>query len=163
MKTVRLTLAAIACSVPLLAFAQWQWLDKDGRKVFSDQPPPADIAPNRILKAPPGRAPAAAPVDAPVATSTAAALPKPTGKDPILDQKRKEAEAADAAKKKAEQEKMALAQAENCSRAKASKATLDSGVRIAQMNAKGEKEYMDDSQRAAETQRVNQLIARDCK
>src|SRR5215217_2003500 len=120
MKTVRLTLIAIACSVPLLASAQWQWLDKDGRKVFSDQPPPAEIAPNRILKAPPGRALAApaTQADAPVAvpTSTSASLAKPTGKDPALEQKRKQAEAEDAAKKKAEREQMAMAQAENCTR-----------------------------------------------
>ena len=25
-------------------FSAWQWIDKDGRKVFSDQAPPADIA-----------------------------------------------------------------------------------------------------------------------
>lgn len=167
MKTVRLTLLAIACSVPLLASAQWQWVDKDGRKVFSDQPPPADIAPNRIIKAPAGRAPAAQ-AEAPVAVPTsaapaAAALPKPTGKDPALEKKRKEAEAAEAAKKKAEEEKMAAAQAENCTRAKASKAGFDSGVRIARTNAKGEKEYLDDKERAAEVARLNQLITRDCK
>ena len=32
--------------------AQWLWLDKDGKKVFSDRPPPSDIASNRILKQP---------------------------------------------------------------------------------------------------------------
>lgn len=151
--------------MPLLAAAQWQWVDKDGRRVFSDQAPPADIPPNRILKGPKGQAIPAAAAEAPAAApaTTAAALPKPTGKDPALEEKRKQAEAAEAAKKKAEQEKIAQAQAENCTRAKASKATLDSGVRIAQVNAKGEKEYMEDGQRAAELQRVNQMIARDCK
>jgi hypothetical protein len=166
MKTVRLTLVAIACSVPLLASAQWQWVDNSGRKVFSDQPPPSDIAPNRIVKTPSGRAPAAqadTAAAAPTAAAPAATLPKPTGTDPVLEQKRKQAEAAEAAKKKAEDEKLAVAQAENCNRARASKVTLDSGVRIAVTNAKGEKEYMDDSQRAAEVQRVSQVIARDCK
>ena len=43
MNAFRLTLAALACSVPLMAAAQWQWLDKDGRKVFSDQPPPPNL------------------------------------------------------------------------------------------------------------------------
>ena len=166
MTTLRLTLVALACSVPLLASAQWQWLDKDGRKVFSDRPPPADIAPDRVLKTPGGRTLPAATTEAVVATpapASTAALPKPTGRDPALEEKRRQAEAAEAAKKKAEQDKMAVAQAENCTRAKASKTTLDSGQRIAQLNAKGEKEYLDDSQRAAEVQRVNQMITRDCK
>lgn len=165
MKTVRLALVAIACSVPLLAAAQWQWLDKDGRKVFSDQAPPPDVAPNRILKAPKGQVIPAAAAEAPAApaATTAAALPRPSGKDPALEKKRQEAEAAEKAKKKAEEDKVAAAKADNCQRARTSKATLDSGVRIAQMNTKGEKEYMDDAQRAAELQRVNQMIARDCK
>ena len=166
MKTVRLTLVALACSVPLFAAAQWQWVDNTGRKVFSDQPPPADIAPNRIVKSPGGRMPAAqtgAPVAVPTSTSPAAALPKPTGKDPVLEEKRKQAEAAEAAKKKAEEEKLASLQAENCTRAKASKAGLDSGVRIARTNAKGEKEYLDDNQRASELRLAEQIIARDCR
>ena len=166
MKTVRLTLVALACSVPLFAAAQWQWVDKDGRKVFSDQAPPADIAPNRILKSPAGRTPAAqadAPVAVPTSTSPAAGLPKPTGKDPVLEEKRKQAEAAEAAKKKAEEEKMASLQAENCTRARASKAGLASGVRIARTNAKGEKEFLDDNQRASELRLAEQIIARDCR
>ncbi|MFX6884193.1 DUF4124 domain-containing protein, partial [Acinetobacter baumannii] len=80
------------------AAAQWQWIDKDGRKVFSDRPPPQEIPEKNILKQPGGtRAarPAAAPVPADAAavpapgTSAAAtaAAPKPaasaagTGKD----------------------------------------------------------------------------------
>ncbi|HZY15413.1 MAG TPA: DUF4124 domain-containing protein, partial [Ramlibacter sp.] len=44
MNALRLILLVLACSVPLAAAAQWQWLDKDGRKVFSDRAPPPDIA-----------------------------------------------------------------------------------------------------------------------
>jgi len=56
MKLTRPLFLAFVCMVPLLAAAQWQWIDKDGRKVFSDRPPPSDIAPNRILKQPGQRA-----------------------------------------------------------------------------------------------------------
>jgi hypothetical protein len=102
MKPVRLALLSLACLVPLAASAQWQWLDKDGRRVFSDQPPPPDIAPERILKqgGPRGAVlPAAA---APVAATTPAAPSgvdpalKPSGKDKVLEEKRKQAEAAEA-------------------------------------------------------------------
>lgn len=161
MKILRPALIALACSVPLLASAQWQWLDQSGRKVFSDQPPPADIASDRILKSPGGRPAAAAATPAPTPSAAAPVL-KPTGKDPALEQKRKQAEAAEAAKRKAEEERYAAAKADNCQRARQSKATLDSGVRIARTNAKGEKEYMDDGQRAAELKRVQAIISRDC-
>ena len=36
-------------------------------------------------------------------------------------------------------------------------------MRIAQLNAKGEREILDDAQRAAEVKRLQQVIARDCK
>lgn len=42
-------------------------------------------------------------------------------------------------------------------------ATLDSGMRMARLNDKGEREVLDDAQRAAELKRVNQIIAQDCK
>lgn len=169
MKAARIALLALVCSVPLAASAQWMWLDKGGRKVFSDQPPPADVAPERILKQP-GQRYGTAP--APVATPTAAAaaapanaaanLPKPTGKDKVLDEKKKQLEAADADKKKAEEAKVAALRSENCSRAKASKATYESGVRLTRVN-KGEHEFLDDNQRNAEIKVLNDVIARDCK
>ena len=165
MKAARLALLALACSAPLLASAQWQWVDKSGRKVFSDQAPPPDITPDRILKQPAGRgrivetAPAA-----PVATAAPAAnLPKPSGKDKALEDKKKQFEAAEAEKKKAEEQKVAEARAQNCNRAKLSKANFDSGVRISRVNEKGEREILDDEKRAAEVKILNDVIARDCK
>jgi hypothetical protein len=163
MKFARLALLALACSAPLLASAQWQWLDKDGRKVFSDRPPPTDIAPNRIVKQP-GMAPVAVETTATAATTAApaAALPKPSGTDKALEEKRKQLQAAEAEKKKAEDAKVASARSENCGRAKATKANFDSGRRIARTNEKGEREFLDDNQRAAESKRLDVIIARDC-
>jgi hypothetical protein len=162
MKKTRSLLLCVLCAAPLLAFAQWQWVDNAGRRVFSDQPPPSDIAPNRILKQPGQRGPALAPPEAAAPATTAAALPKPSGTDPVLERKRKEAEAAEAAKKKAEEEKVAAMRADNCTRAKSSKATFDSGVRVARTNARGEREIMDDAQRAAEVKHLEEIIRRDC-
>jgi hypothetical protein len=36
MNLFRATLMALVCAAPALCMAQWQWVDKDGRKVFSD-------------------------------------------------------------------------------------------------------------------------------
>jgi len=173
MKILRTLLIGLACTLPALAFAQWQWIDKDGRKVFSDQSPPADIPAKNIIKQPGGRAPApvaAAPAvaaEAAVAGASApkatASAPKVSGKDKELEEKKKQAEAAEAAKKKAEDEKLAKAKAENCARAKQAKAGFDSGERIARINAKGEREYMDDATRAAEAKRVQGIVDSECK
>jgi len=171
MKLLRATLLALACTLPALSFAQWQWIDKDGHKVFSDQSPPADIPAKNILKQPASRvtaqAAAQAAEQAAVAASQAAkpapSLPKPSGKDNELLAKKKQADAAEAEKKKAGEEQLAKARAENCARAKRSKAAFDSGVRISTTNDKGEREYMDDAARAAEGKRIDGVIAADCK
>ncbi|NML48246.1 DUF4124 domain-containing protein [Ramlibacter sp. G-1-2-2] len=157
MKATRLVLAALLCTAPLLASAQWIWLDKDGRKVFSDQAPPPEIAPNRILKQAGQRAPAAD--AAPVAAATAAT---PTGKDKDLEAKKKEGDAAAAAKKKGDEEKVAQAKSDNCARAKSGKATYESGTRVVRTNDKGEREYLNDEERAREMKRLDGIIATDC-
>jgi hypothetical protein len=89
--------------------------------------------------------------------------PKISGKDAELEAKKKKLEEEAAAKKKAEEEKIAQAQAENCGRAKKAVATYQSGVRVGTTNAKGEREIMDDSTRAAELKRMQAVVDRDCK
>jgi hypothetical protein len=150
--------------------AQWQWVDKDGRKVFSDQSPPADVPARNIIKQPSGgkSLPVAATQPGPAAAtpqpaSAAASAPKLSGKDKELQEKKKLAEAAEAEKKKAQEEEIAKLRADNCERAKRSKASFDSGVRISRTNVKGEREFLDDAQRAAETKRLEKIIASDCK
>jgi hypothetical protein len=170
MRLLRATLLGLACALPVLSFAQWQWIDKDGRKVFSDQSPPADVPAKNILRRPGSRAvpaEAAEPAGAASATAQAAkpagSAPKLSGKEKELQDKKKQAQDADAAKKKALEEEVAKMKADNCVRAKRSKATFDSGVRVSRMNDKGEREYMDDAERAAETKRLEGIIASDCK
>jgi type IV secretory pathway VirB10-like protein len=188
MRPVRLILLAAALVLPAAAFAQWQWVDKSGRKVFSDQPPPADIpaaniikgpgmprggAPNAAIPATPGQTaaavPAAAPTPAPAGAAPAPvaaaqpAAPKLPTRDSALEEKKKQAEAAEAEKKKKLEEEQQALRADNCKRAKQSKAMFDSGVRVARTNEKGEREIMDDNQRAAEVKRLEGIIAKDCK
>lgn len=173
-----LLLAIAGGAFALSAFAQWQWIDKDGRKVFSDRSPPPEINEKDIRKRPSGSirsATATAPAgpadvnaatkplgaaSAPVAKASA---PKLTGKDAELEAKRKQAEEQETAQKKAEEEKVNKAKAENCERAKRAVAGLDSGVRVSTINAKGDREFMDDKTRAAETKRLKDTVASDCK
>jgi Domain of unknown function (DUF4124) len=170
LKTVVLALAGV--SFALSALAQWQWIDKDGRKVFSDRSPPSDIQEKDILKRPGGRAVAMAAITGDTAPASAgsalpaaakASAPKLSGKDAQLEAKKKQAEDEEAAKKKAEDEKVAALKTENCSQAKRYLTTLDSGVRIADTNAKGEREVMNDSKRADEKKRAQGLADTNCK
>ena len=107
--------------------------------------------------------PAAPAGSAPAKPVVAASGPQISGKDKGLEDKKKQADAAEAEKKKAYDEQVAKVRAENCERAKRSKASFDSGARIARTNAKGEREFLDDAQRAAETKRLDVVIANDCK
>ena len=173
MKVAHALLLGLTLTAAIAAQAQYQWVDKDGRRVFSDRPPPADIPAKNVLTQPRGaRAPQAAPVAGPTASASepasaaaAAAAPRPpaAGVDKALEEKKKQNEAAEAARKKADEERAAASRAENCKRAMSAKATLESGMRMARVNDKGEREVLDDAQRAAELKRVHAIIASDCK
>lgn len=164
----RTLLAIAALALPLAALAQWQWVDKDGRKVFSDQPPPTSIPDKNILRRPgksvpaPAEPTAAASAPAGTATGTAQAAPKLTGKDKALEDKKKQQDAAAQEARKAEEERQARTRAENCERAKSAKASYDSGVRIGRTNAKGEREVLDDAARAVDVKRLQGLIDTEC-
>ena len=177
MKLIQTLLVVALTGLSFTALAEWQWLDKDGRKVFSDRAPPADILDKNILKRPGSYKPPIAPVadGAPTAEGAASAAvagqpalavsgAKPaSGLDKELEAKKKLAKDAEAAKRKADEERIAKAQIENCARAKQAKTTFESGVRIGRTNAAGEKEIMDDAARASELKRVQSIIDRDCK
>jgi len=170
MKKHKLLLLALACTWAFGAAAQWQWIDKDGRKVFSDRPPPQDIPDSKILKqprfvpaAPSAAASAAAAAAAAAAPAATASAPVATGKDKELEKKKAEAEAAEAAKKKAEEEKQAAARAENCTRAKQTKSAFESGKPMRMPNAQGEMVFLDEAGRATEMKRLQTVIDADCK
>lgn len=161
-----LTAVAALCTSQV-AVAQFEWLDHNGRHVFSDQMPPADIPEQNILKQPHVTAPAAAARAAPAASGPqervdAAQEPTGNGADTELEQKRQAAEAAEQARLEAQERQQQAARAENCERAQQSKRTLESGMRMARVNDAGERIVLDDAQRAAELERANEIIASDC-
>lgn len=160
----------LACST---ASAQWVWKEGD-RKVFSDTAPPASVPDKNILKRPGG---GSAPMPAPAAAAPAntetgaaspagaapqAAAPQLPTVDKELEAKKKQSEQTEAARQKAEEQRIAQARTESCHRAKQAKATLDSGVRLATTNAKGEREIMDDKARTAEAKRLDDVMRGNC-
>lgn len=166
MKLIQTLIFCVACVFCVSAAAQWQWIDKDGRKVFSDIPPPVDIPEKNILRQPRGRSrTAVAPPSVPAEGAASAAKPRGTDKE-LLEKKKqseKQTAEAEAAKRKAEEERVAKIQADNCARARQGQAGLNSGVRMSRVNEKGEREFYDDAMRAEEGQRLQGIINENCK
>ena len=167
-RTAMTAAAAVLVLVSMPAEAQWKWKDKGGRVQYSDLPPPADTPDQDILSRPtaPRRSGAAAAVTPSASAASAPLLssntPVPKGVDPELEAKRKKAEGEVAAKKKADEERVAAAKADNCSRAQTQLRNFESGARVMRTNEKGEREYLDDKQRADETKHAKDVIAADC-
>lgn len=170
MKVARLLLIGCALTASFAACAQYQWIDADGRHVFSDRAPPAGVPADKIVSQPRAssvRAPAAPAAGDETTPAPAAAevAPRPAAEtvDKTLEARKKQAEADQAAQEQAAQAREAAARADNCRRARNAKAALESGQRMARTNDKGEREVLDDTQRAAELKRVEQIIASDCR
>jgi len=153
----------------LPAQAQWKWRDAAGHVQYSDLPPPSGTPDKDILNRPAVQQRAAAAAGAGPGSAASQALAAassplaPRMEDPALEAARKKAEADQAAKAKADADKNAAIKAGNCARAKSEAATMDSGVRLARTNDKGEREILDDAQRAAETKRLQGIMTSDCK
>ena len=153
--------ALLGATLALPAAAQWKWRDQRGQTQYSDTPPPPGTAEKDILQRPSAVVRhEAQPASAPASGAPALA---PKAVDAELDAKRKKAEQDIADKKKADDARVVAVRAENCSRAKAQMRTLDSGVRIARTNEKGEREYLDDKAREREVARTRDAMTSECK
>ena len=153
--------ALLGATLALPAAAQWKWRDQRGQTQYSDTPPPPGTAEKDILQRPN----AIVRHDAQPASAPASGAPAlaPKAVDTDLDTKRKKAEQDAADARKADEAKVIAVRAENCSRAKAQMRTLDSGVRLARTNEKGEREYLDDKAREREVARTRDALASECK
>lgn len=190
MNTHKLWIAAVLSICSSSVLAQWQWVDEAGRKVFSDRPPPAHIAPEQILKQPHGTRSASARVVYPSAetaglpsksaqpsqaapteaeatpaaqTPEAAAQAKQAAQDQAKEKDIEDAKRkAEEAEQKKQKAQQAQARQENCQRARAAQAALQSGSLLATVNAKGERGFMTDEQRQTDLQRAQQTIKSNC-
>jgi hypothetical protein len=135
----------------------YTWKDKDGRVNYGDNPP-AGSSRTRTLS---GK-------DAETVTQPAmpAAVDKAgprTAAEQDLEFRKRQAETAD---QKAKADKDATAAEEkknNCERARGQLAALESGQRITRTSSKGEREYIDDKQRADEIANAKKSVESWCK
>lgn len=157
--------AVLALAALSPAAAQWRWRDATGRITVSDLPPPREVADKDILQRPgsalrPSAAGAPTAASAPAAAASAASLP--VG-DKELQARRKAAEQQAKAKARADEERAAATRADNCNRARAQLSTLESGQRLARLNARGERVFLEEGERADEARRAREIIASECR
>lgn len=161
--------AVVLLGLATSALAQFIWLDEKGVKQYSDMPPPASVPSKRILKTPGqtlqrGAASQEAgndTTDGAADVSATPAAPPTVAEQEAAYQKRK-AELAEKNKKAAQEAKQASDKAVNCARARANQRTLDSGIRITQTDASGQRSFMNDDQRAKQAA-DNRAALNDCQ
>lgn len=120
----------------------YTWKDRDGRVNYADNPPSGSTQARTLS----GRD--TEPVTA-LATQPAAAESAPKSvADQDLEFRKRQAEAAEQKAKAAKEAAAAEEKQKNCERARIQLKALESGQRVAQFNAKGEREFLDDAQRA---------------
>jgi len=169
----------IALLIAGVAHAQWKWRDASGQLHYSDQPPPAGVPDGRILKsatpaARPGTAAPAAPGPAAAAgpgapeaggrTTQSAASPAAggTGGDAELALRRRQLEREAADKKAAAEAQRSAQLARACEDLRANLRTLESGMRVARVNAQGEQEFLSDEERAARIDSTRRELRANC-
>jgi hypothetical protein len=148
----RLFLSAILAAACSGALAQYSWLDSRGVKQYSDMPPPSDVPASRILKAPGGRsAQAAGAADSPAAAPSLA--------EREADFRKRRAQAQESEREAEERRRRYAEFARNCEQARNYARALDSGQRIGRLDAGGERQYLDDGQKAREVADVQRILA----
>lgn len=151
MKRIAL-LAAASCFAVAAAAQQYKWVDKDGKTRYGDVPPAGVKA--TPLKPPPSAAAPAA--KGPAGKDTKELSPEAAFRKRQQEQKEREEKEA---KERAEGDQKRV----NCESAQANLRQLQSGARIATVNKVGEREFIDDAQRAKEIERAQKSVSDWCK
>ncbi|MDA8107155.1 MAG: DUF4124 domain-containing protein, partial [Betaproteobacteria bacterium] len=76
--------------------------------------------------------------------------------------RKRQLEKQKAEEKTAQEREQAEAKKQNCASAQESLRVLQSGQRVARVDAKGERYYLDDAQRAQETARAQEAVKQWC-
>ena len=147
----KLIAALLVCAaLPAVGQSIYSWKDSSGQVHYSDTPPPEGNT--RTLKRTP-LAPAAKATSAADQGSPAA----PSAAEQELAFRKRRAEAAEADEKARKDKARDEERQRDCADAKAQLAGLESGQRLTRFTANGEKEYLDDEQRAIEKALATQV------
>ncbi|HKW38052.1 MAG TPA: DUF4124 domain-containing protein [Burkholderiales bacterium] len=161
---IRLVLFASAILAAASAQAQvYKCLDASGRTVYRQDPCPPSMKREAMSKGGIPRAAAAAPADADAASKGDAAkgAPKTPAQQEQAFRKRQQ-DAAKAAKDAGQKDAQAQAKEANCRNARQRLAQYEIGGRISRVDENGERYYMDDAQIDSEKARARADVAQYC-
>ena len=148
----RLLIITITClAAPIASAELYKYVDKDGKTVYSDQPPVNIDSKQMNIQS-----------GASTNTPAPAAGPK-TAIDRDKDLQKGRDDARERAKKSDESAKQAQAAVQACSQAKAAYQTYADGGRIHKYNDKGEREYLGDQEIEVERERSKREMDEACK
>lgn len=151
-KTLILQLSCVfALGLATTSQAQmYSWKDANGKIHYGDRPPAEkQVQPRKVQ-------------GAPSETSDVEAARK-AGAERKFDEREKQAKAEEGTKKPAEDPAQAKIREDNCKRAKANLASLESGQARFSINDKGERVALDGSVREAELARARKSVDDWCK
>jgi len=144
----RLAVLVFACALAPLASAElYKYVDKDGKTVYTDQPPANSESKQLHV--------------APSAGSAGSAGKSYVERDKELDKGRKEA--AEKEKKAEQSADRAKAAEERCTQAQANYKSYEEGGRLLKYNDKGEREYMTDEEIESARAKSKQQMDEACK
>ena len=162
-----LAVAFVAGTFAAGASAQWAWKDDSGRLVYSNIPPPPSVKASQIVRQPGpssqsarATAPAEGEAEKPE-TAPAANAPK-TYAERDAEFRKRQQERADSERKAQEEQQKSAQKAAECERSRGYLRALEDGVRITRSDAAGNREYINDAQRAAEMDRMRKAIRELC-
>ena len=162
----KLLLLAVAMLFSAAAFAQYKWVDKDGKVRYGDTPPAG-------VKATPMSAPAAgaSPAPPPAANKSGAKDGKSSktgAKGPLTpaekeaDFRKRQIEAEKGREKDQKTAHEAQAKKQNCTAAQEQLRLYESGQRVTRTNPSGERYYLDEGQIAQEAAKSRQSVQQWC-
>jgi hypothetical protein len=141
----RLIVLAVALALAPLASAQlYKYVDKDGKTVYSDQPPP-NVDSKQLN------------------VQTGTSSPTPQAKTALERDKELQKGRDDAAKKSADATKAQAQKDQMCQAAKDNYAQYAAGGRMQRTNAQGEREFMSDDEIDAAREKAQKQMDDACK
>jgi len=128
-----------------------KWIDSDGQVHYSDQPPPPDTKSKTLRTDSQDNA-----------AASGVASPK-TLAEREADLKKAQLANKEASDKDAKKQAAAAAQQASCDIAHQNLRTLQSGIRMVEIDEKGERNYIDDKQRESDIAKAQKDISNYCK
>ena len=139
-----IVLAAVLAIAPLASAQLYKYVDKDGKTVYSDQPPP-----NMDSKQ--------------INVQTGASSPTAAPKSALERDKEAQKARDDQAKKAADAAKVAAQKDLNCEMARQNYTQYASGGRLQRINAQGEREFLSDEEIDTAREKAKQQMDDACK